>query len=222
MKNKTIFSSLFIAIIAFVMSAQISVAGNDGQYGQYGQYGGNTQSQTIIIDKTVSTGAPTKGGVINYVDNLSPSDPRYAPGQNVSFRLKVKNTSDKAIDNITVKDFIPAFVDPVEGPGVFDKDARTITYTINHLNAGEEKTDTLTMKIVSQDKLPADKGLICLVNRGQATVNNASDEDTSQFCVEKVVTGVSQVPTAGPEFGLAILAGSFGTLLSGLKLRKRS
>ncbi len=223
MKNQVFFSSLFIALIAFVMAGSIvNSAGNNGQYGQYGQYGGTAQPQNIIVDKTVSTNSKTKGGVVNFVDNLSANDPRFTPGQNVSFRIKVKNTSDKVMENVTVTDYVPTYVEPVEGPGTFDKNNRTITYTIAKLNAGEEKTDTLTMQIVSQEKLPADKGLLCIVNRAQAGNNNASDEDTSQFCVEKMVTGVSQVPTAGPEMGLAMLAGSFATLLGGLTLKRKS
>ena len=222
MKNKVFFSLISIALMAALMSSNVSAAGQNGQYGQYGQYGGTEQPQNIIVDKTVSTNAKTKGGVVSFVDNLSPSDPRYSPGQNVSFRIKVKNTSNTVMENITVRDFVPTYLEPVEGPGSFDKNNRTISYTIARLNAGEEKTDTLTMQIVSQDKLPADKGLLCVVNKAHAGNNNASDEDTSQFCVEKLVTGVSQVPTAGPEMGLAMLAGSFATLASGFMLRKRS
>lgn len=227
MKNFALFSLLTFAFISMTaVSAQ--AAGNivptvtvqSGQTSQYGQYGTGIKLDNITIDKKVASPTKTKGGVVSFVDNLSSTDQRYAPGQTVTFKVKVKNTSDSAVENIMVRDVVPDFLEPVEGPGAFDKATRTVNYTIPKLSAGQEKEDTLTMQIVAQAKLPADKGLICLTNK--AEVPSANISDFSQFCIEKQVTGVAEVPTAGPEMGIAMLAGSFATLLGGLRLRKRS
>ncbi|MBI2641915.1 DUF11 domain-containing protein [Candidatus Roizmanbacteria bacterium] len=196
-------------------------------FAQYGQYGGPAPVQQLLIDKFVGKVTSSKGSVtqLDYVDNLSPSDPRFQAGQEVNFKLKVKNTSNVNLSNVTVKDFLPEFVEPVAGPGTFDANSRTISFNAGNFTPDEEKTYFLTVKVVSQEKLPSDKGLVCLLNKSQASSGDISDEDTAQFCVEKQVVGitpgVSQVPSAGPEFGALLLAGQFVALGAGLFLKKK-
>lgn len=218
-------TATYSAILTFVIlasAATIQAAGSYGQYGQYGQYGGGQVKQSITIDKTVARPVTTKGGTTSYVDNLSPNDPRFAPGATVYFRIKVKNTSNTALSNINITDFVPAYVDPAEGPGNYDSSSRKITYVISSLNPGEERVHNVLMKVVDQSKLPTDKGLMCLTNKVQAVAGSASDDDSSQFCVEKQVVGAKQVPTAGPEFGLLFGAANLVALAGGIYLKKRS
>jgi len=188
--------------------------------GQYGQYGANL---SILIDKMVAKpggGVQTKGGIVNYeyVDNLSPSDIRYKPGNQVIFKLKVKNTSNTSISNVTVKDFVPAYLEPIEEPGTFDSNSRVVTFDAGSFAADEEKTYLLKMQLNSQDKMPADKGLFCLTNKAQAYNGNISDDDVAQFCVEKEVVGTVKAPKAGPEMGIFMMLGELGLLGIGLKL----
>ncbi len=193
-------------------------------FAQYGQYGGPGPSKTILIEKMVSTPNQTKGGVdqFNYVDNLSPSDPRFAPDQQIIFRLKVKNTSDVVLTSVEVKDFVPDFLTPVSYPGNFDSASRTITFNAGDFAVGEEKTYFLTMKVSSQNQMPADKGIICEINKSQAYNSEVFDEDTAQFCIEKQVVGVSNVPSAGPGMGLILIGLELGALGTGIYLKKRS
>lgn len=74
------------------------------------------------------------------------------------------------------------------------------------------------MQVLSQDKLPSDKGLFCIVNKAQAYTDQTSASDTSQLCIEKQVVGVITVPSAGPELGLLLLAGELTTLGLGIKI----
>ena len=214
-KNLTILGLLsFLAALLFVSSVQ-------ADSGQYGQYGGAPQAVSIVIDKQVGKAGNTKGAVVNYVDNFSPSDPRFSPGEKVYFQIKVKNTSNIDLSNIKVQDVLPEFIEPLEGPGTLDKVARTITYNIDSLKSGEEKINNVLATVVAQEKLPADRGLMCLVNKAQVTVNDKGDADTAQFCVEKQVVTAKQVPTAGPEFGLVLLTGYSAALAGGLFLKKK-
>jgi len=191
-------------------------------HAQYGQY--TPPSQSILIDKWVAKpSAMTKGGLTDYeyVDNLTPSDPRFAPGQYVPFRLKVKNTGNVTIYNVTVKDYIPGYLTPVEGPGNFDSNSRTISFNAGNFAPDEEKWYYLKMQVAGQDQLPADKGLFCVVNRAQAYTDQVSDDDTAQLCIEKqvAVTKGGVVPQAGPEMGIALFAGEIGLLALGLKIK---
>ena len=190
----------------------------------YGQYGEPSPSEDILVDKYVGkVVSTTKGGVANleYVDNLSASDPRFAPNQEVSFKIKVKNISNVKLYNVEVKDFVPSYVEPLEGPGTYDVATRTVTFNAGDFNVDETKEYFIKMKILTIGQLPSDKGLFCLNNKVRATGGKSADEDTSQFCVEKTVTGVTNVPTAGPEFGLLLISGEILALGAGIYLRKR-
>ena len=213
MTNKNLLISVLLPTTIYLILTTNVLA----DYGQYGQYGQPVPAQTILIDKMYGKPtAPTKGGVINveYVDNLTPSDPRFKPGAEVMFRLKVKNTSTIAITDVTVKDFVPTYMEPIEGPGTFDSTNRIITFPTGSFNPNEEKTYYVKMQLYTQEKMPADKGLFCLTNKSQVYNNYTSDDDSAQFCVEKQVMGVKKAPESGPEAGILILGAN--TLLAGI------
>lgn len=213
--------SVLLAVIIF---AAVAVSPVKADSAQYGQYGPGQPNQNILIDKMVGKPTVTKGGnaEANYVDNYSSSDPRFKPADMVFFRLKVKNTSNTKLVNVQVKDFVPTYIEPVEGPGSFDSNTRTITFGAGDFNAGEEKTYYLKMKVLDQNKLPSDKGIMCIVNKAQAYTDKAFDDDTAQFCVEKQVQGATKVPQAGPEMGIILFAGQLAALATGVYMKKRS
>lgn len=211
---KNIFVILFTFTFLLLSSRTVSA--------QYGQYGGPLPAKTILIEKMVGKPTQAKGQTDQFVDNLSPSDPRFAPDQQVVFRLKVKNTSDVTLTNVEVKDFVPDFLTSVSIPGSFDAASRTITFNAGNFAVGEEKVYFLTLKISSQNQMPADKGLICEINKAQASTKDVFDEDSSQFCIEKQVMGVQNVPSSGPELGLALMGLELGLLGVGIALKKRA
>jgi uncharacterized repeat protein (TIGR01451 family) len=215
--------NFILSLIAFVAVITLLPSSAQAQYGQ------PAPVQTILIDKMVAKPyIQTKGGVVDtqYVDNLTPSDPRFSPGQEVMFKLKVKNTSGVTLNNVTVKDYVPAYIDPVEGPGTYDSTSRVIAWDAGSFAPGEEKTYFIKMRLLSQDKMPANKGLFCLTNKGQVYNGYASDDDSAQFCVEKMVVAttkgglVTTTPKSGPEAGILLL-GAQGILMGvGYDLKK--
>jgi uncharacterized repeat protein (TIGR01451 family) len=216
---KKIWASLLS--LFFVSCFMFHVSWVKAQYGPYGPAG----ALTILIDKTVGKpSGQTKGGLssIEYVDNLSASDYKFRPGQEIFFQLKVKNTSGVSLSNLTVKDYVPSYLEPVEGPGSFDGNSRIITISAGDFSVDEEKIYVLKMKIFSQDKLPADKGLFCLVNKADASTNGVYDDDTSQFCIEKEVIAVTKVPSAGPEMGMLLISAELAGLGVGIYLKKKT
>ena len=188
------------------------------------QYVGPTSIPlNLMVDKMVGKPYATKGGAtdVEYVDNLSASDTRFKPGDEVWFKIKVKNTSNTDISTVVLYDYLPEYLEPIEGPGVYDKATKTITYQAGDFSTDEEKIFYLKMKIKSQDYLPSDKGLFCFSNTAKAIKGtSAADEDSAQLCVEKTVTPGKITPSAGPEYGLALLAGESALLLVGLQLKK--
>jgi len=207
--KKIILFSLIVSCLMFLVS---SVSAGCG-----GQYESPCQSYSMIVDKMVQ-----KPGTSDYVDNLSVSDSRYKPGQTVIFKITIKNTSNVTIGELTAKDYVPSYLTPIEGPGSFDSSTRTVTWNGGYFGVDEQKTWYLKMNIDSQANLPADQGLFCLVNKAQAWSNDKTDDDSSQFCIEKQVTGTTKVPSAGPEMGLIIFSGELFALGTGIYLKKKA
>ena len=205
-----------IFAVAFIFTfAGSSVLANDAQYGPYGP----SPVQSVIVDKMVNR--PDNG---SYVDNLSPSDPRFAPGQDVWFQIKVKNPNDQMLYGVTVKDFVPDYLEVVGTPGSYDSANRTITINAGDFSGQEEKIYTVHARVVGSGSIADDKGIFCLVNRSQAYNSSVSDEDTAQFCVEEktsAVTTITTIPSTGPEMGLGLLALNAFGLSAGFYLRKK-
>jgi uncharacterized repeat protein (TIGR01451 family) len=192
-------------------------------FAQYGQYGGETPSYSILIDKMVGKPTQTKGGsqTVTYVDNLSPSDPRFSPNQQVWFKVKVKNTSIQNLTAIQVTDYVPSYLMPIEGPGKWNPDNRTISWNAGDFGVDEEKVYYIKMQVFDQSLLPSDKGLFCVVNKVEAKKDNvAYDDDTAQLCIEKQVVGAKTVPQAGPEYGMILLTLNLLGMGFGIKLKK--
>jgi len=210
-----------LAFFIFVLSLVFCATSVSAQYGQYGP---PPSSLNIFINKLVGIPAPsnTDTNNINFVDNLSSSDPRFSAGQDVFFKLIVKNTSSATLTSVTVTDIVPSFIEPIEGPGSFDTTSRVITINAGDFGVNEEKDYILKMRVDNQNQLPTDKGLFCLINTAQASGNGVSDQDTAQLCIEKQVTSVSNVPTAGPEMGVLLLSLEGIAIGAGIILKKKA
>lgn len=225
-KHISLFITSLVATAAFSMNAPVAEA-NYGQYGQYGQYGsdGIQPGQSIIIDKLVAEpGSVNKGGDATgvYKDNLSLTDKKFKPGEQAVFKIVTKNVSNVTLKNVVVRDYVPTYMEPMVGPGSYDKNTRIITYTISELKPGQEDVQYVKMQIYPQDKLPADQGIVKFVNKVDAKADSAFDEDTTQLFAEKEIIGITEVPKTGPELGLAFLALQAAGLSAGLFLRKSS
>jgi len=214
---------LAMLLLALAVTSNV-LADQYGCTGQYGQYGNCPTSTTILIDKKV--GKPvgqTKGGNISiqYVDNLSPNDYKFKAGNVVYFQILVKNNSSVVLTNVVVKDTLPAYLTAEKGPDDYNKVTNIITINVGTLQPDEEKVYTIKTVVKAQTELPADKSLICMVNKVDAYTSNVSDSDTSQLCVEKAVMGAKKVPAAGPEMGLVLLSGQLGLLATGFALKRK-
>lgn len=197
------------ALILFVFCFLVIVSSVKAGCG--GQYESPCQSYSILVDKMVQ-----KPGTADYVDNLSISDPRYNPSNYVMFRVTIKNTSTTTLGGMTAKDYVPSYLTPIEGPGSFNESTRTVEWDAGAFAVDEQKTYYFKMQIDPQANLPADKGLFCLINKAQAWSNTTTDDDSSQFCIEKQVVPGKIVPSAGPEMGLILLSGEILALATGI------
>ena len=209
MKKLIIYLTLLLGVISYGLSGKTVSA----QYTQPPSY-------SISINKMVGLpGTSNDASSYQYYDNLGVTDPRFSPGQYVFFKVIVKNTSTTTLGDMTVKDYVPVYLTPIEGPGTFDSISRTLSWDGGFFDVNQEKTYYLKMQVEQQNSLPSDKGLFCIINRAQATSNTTSGEDSIQLCIEKQVAAPPKVPSAGPEMGLILVAGEIALFVGGLTLK---
>lgn len=224
---------LLIAVATGIISLSLAVSANADTSCQPIYGGGETcvQVGNISINKTVKN--PSTGA---FVDNLNINDPKYSPTSVVEFQITVTNTGSGNISTTTVKDTLPSYVTFVSGPGNFDTNSKVLTFTVNNLGAGQSQTFKVQAKVVEQNSLPSDQGVVCIVNQASATTNDSKQSsDNSQFCIEKPsqpapttkgglkvfpAPKVTTTPATGPE--MLPLLGLIPSGALGLFLRRKS
>lgn len=160
-------------------------------------YGGGqtcVSAGALLIDKKVLNPATNQ-----FVDNLGVNDPHFQPSNPVFFRIALTNTGNTAVNNITVKDIIPQFVDFAAGAGNFDQNTKTLSFQLGNLAPSETRTFDLSGRTVPNDQLPS--SLVCTVNQAIATSSNLFNQDNAQFCIEKLA------PTPTPQPGQPVQPG---------------
>lgn len=223
-----------IAVITVLLTlGVVTVANAAGNSRCQVIYGGGEVCEKEIsftLDKLVRQ--PGKGGG-NFVQNLTINDPKYSAGQNVEFKIVITNTGKNRIDNATVVDTLPTYLEFVSGAGNYDQSTRKLTYTVTNLDAGKSVEQTIVARVVEDSKLPQDKGSLCVVNNVEARESNGSTaSDSSQVCIERQVLGakptpqvyenvpVKKIPETGPE--MLTLLGVIPAVIAGYTLRKKS
>lgn len=196
---------------------------------------GETCVETLAISLNKTVQNPQKGAISAFVDNLGVNDPKYGPDTQVNFKIAVTNNSNVAISNVKVTDTIPQYTTFVSGPGNFDSNSQTLTFTIDSLNSGETQTFDVTVKTVGSNALPNDNGITCVTNIAKATIESQTVQDTAGFCIQKQVLGgpvtkgglpvfeapkAKTVPPTGPE--VFSLIGLIPAGLTGFLIRKKS
>lgn len=148
-----------------------------------------------------------------FVDNMGLTDYKYAPGEEFTFKLKIKNVGDETFDKVYVKDTLPDYLELVSGQ---------LSFEISDLSVGETEEREFKVRVVSADKFPNDKTIICVINAAEVWSGDEKDKDTAQVCLEKKVLGVKVLPPTGPENWLGLLLFSIAAGAIGISLIKFS
>ena len=175
------------------------------------QYGGGQVCVTtgnLQINKEVFDPKENK-----FVDNLGINDRRFAPGEEVTFRLKIKNVGDATFSKVNVSDSLPSMLELTSG---------SLNFDLDNLTVGKTEEREFKARVVSSDKFPNDKNLVCVVNSAEAKSGDQSDRDTAQLCLEKKVAAPAPkaLPPTGPEGAIIALITSVIAAGSGLYLLK--
>lgn len=181
------------------------------------QYGEVEVTKDISINKKVWLPEEARDEDDNeWVDNIFASKYKFSPEQEVIFKVIVKNTGDKNLENIKFRDILPNYLKHISG----DLEA-----TFN-LDVGQTREfDEIKTQVVASNDLPNNQGIYCVVNTAEVQLDDEVDRDTAQICIEKKegeVLGFAALPEAGPEHSALILGGSLILALAGWVLIKKS
>jgi len=217
MDRKLLKLILFFSIFILRFGGQFSIFNKPARASWYCEpvYGGGERcwgTGEILIDKTVKNPETDK-----YVDNLGVNDPKFAPGQEVSYRLEIKNNGQGTFSKVTVKDIFPSYLDFSWGPLGWNSGTRTLQFDVYDLKAGESRKFEVMAKVFDKERLPADKNLICVVNNASVEADGKTDSDQTQICFEKKVLGVKVLPPTGVNIWTLSL-GLLVTTILGAKL----
>lgn len=176
------------------------------------QYGGKevcVKTGQLQINKEVFDPQNKK-----FVDNLGLNDHRFAPGEEITFKLQIKNTGDNTLSKVTVSDILPSLVELSSGE---------LSFELKDLTVGKTEEREFKAKVVAADKFPNDKNLVCVVNLAEAKSDSEKDRDTAQVCLEKKAgVPAKALPPTGPENSLMMLSAALIFLISGLYFVSKS
>lgn len=172
------------------------------------QYGGEVCVKTgeLQIDKEV-----WHPGKQEFWDNLYLTTYIFGSGEEITFRLKIKNVGDEKFDEVKVEDRLPSYVELVSGE---------LSFTIKDLEPDETEEREIKVRVVSLDQLPESR--ICDVNTVEVWADDEHDKDTAQVCIEEKVLGVAELPPTGPKYGLIILLVSLINAIIGFYLIRKT
>jgi uncharacterized repeat protein (TIGR01451 family) len=206
-KNMKLFkNTIFILLATLLLLVKPTRALADcGSY----FYGGPCVVNQISVNKMVQD--PVSG---NFVDNLGSADNKFNPGQDVIFRITVKNTGNQDLSGVQVRDVLPPNLNFISGPSgtSWDSGSRTFTFSIDSLKAGESKDFEVRAQVVDKNSLPANQSLVCVTNFVEAKTSNLSSTDTAGLCIQNVAV----LPPTGPDTRVLLI--SLLTAVTGLFL----
>src|SRR3972149_3756023 len=109
----SVFSILTLSVIFSALNTGRVFASGEEIYGGAPVYGGGVvvSRGEMLLDKKVRN--PASG---EFVDHLGPTDPKYRPQTVVTFQINVRNAGDSALENFTIVDTLPRYLDFMDGP----------------------------------------------------------------------------------------------------------
>jgi uncharacterized repeat protein (TIGR01451 family) len=209
-KQSIIFSVLSVITTLFVITRPVSADMCTTQYGGTEE----CKPSDLTINKQVINPI-TK----DFVENLTTTDPTFAPGSEITYRLIIKNVSGETFNPVNVKDVLPSYLTFVAGsPGTFDYDTsiNTVNFKLENFYAGETRTFDLRMKVADASRFPTGKSLFCVANVAEVRALNRFDSDSAQACL-----GNGVLPVAGFN-DFAMILPFVGVGLGGVALLRKS
>lgn len=158
------------------------------------QYDGEDRNceYNLTIDKKIS-----KNNLGEYYDNYTTSSYIFRAGDILYFQVRLRNNSENTYSNIELKDSIPQYVEPVNTNDPVDGhessySGRNIYWKVDEIKPNSEKFYYIKVRVVEQNKLPADEYIAQRNKIFLPAVGNAcEDYDDAQFYLTRKPYGTS-------------------------------
>lgn len=157
----------------------------------------------LSIDKQVEDPQTKK-----YIDSLTTVSNFLPSGEKMTFRITIKNTSNKTISKILLEDTLPSSLTYNSGDGRYDAKTHKFSDIIEKLDKGQSRTYTLTTS-VNLDKLNASSA--CSINHAMITQNNKKGSDYVKLCINASQKGANSQPPQKNVAGQTTTKGSITT-----------
>lgn len=169
------------------------------------QYQSNEEVNQIVVDKTIK-------GLSESVwkDNYSRTDMVFKPGTQFEFQIVIRNTGNRNLTQIQVKDKLPAALDYIFGRSEANFSNLQIGWTIPEIRPGEEQKTIVRVRVNSSVPVSLKEWLNFVEARAES---GAYDSDTAAFWTVDG-TGKPEVSAKLPQNGSLdqILFGSLTSL----------
>lgn len=171
--------------------------------------------ETTNVPKEISIDKKVRSiGDSQYVDNIESSTKTFYENDVIEFQVNIKNTSDKTLNNINVKDILPKYLSLIFYPGTLNTDQNVVEWKIDSLASNETKTYLIRAKINGSTGLNV---LTKQTNKAESCGDGQCDNDTSSYFI-----GKSTVPATGAS-DIALKTGLVITLVGlGFGFRKKA
>lgn len=154
-----------------------------------------------------------------FIDNMGINFHKFFPGEEIRFRIRVKNVGDATFSKVTVSD--------TPQSNFFELTSGSLNFDLTDLKPGETQERELRLRVLDTINIPANN-VICVINSAEARADGEADRDTAQVCLERKVLGVEkggvppvkELPATGPEAWFLTLFGSAAGVAAGFRLRK--
>lgn len=156
-----------------------------------------------------------------YVNNLSYNDYRFSPGEDIIFKIVIRNTGSVPVHNVKITDTIPQVTNMLILSGEVREGMREITKDWGTVGPNEVREWYFRVRVKPASEIKDD--VECedpnAINRAKVTGDAMPvQEDTSSFCVKKSVAAASTQPETGVHLIYVVGAlGSIATIAASVK-----
>lgn len=193
-----------LALVLFLLSVFSRPVGALAQY-----YSPGESKQVIVVDKKLRSTTSN-----DFFDNLSTSQKVFVDSNGIEFRVVIQNNGEQDLNNISVVDTLPKYLNLIFFPGTYNKSSNTISWTVDKLTTGQSREYFIRALISGVDNSTISFNTK-LVNRVTACVTKICDNDYSSYFVNRRVT-----PTTGNDSIFIKTVGILTLISSGFVLRK--
>lgn len=179
----------------------------------------------LIINKQVSYGDERNNG--RWYDSIAKDKKLFGPGEYLYYHINLENTGDKTVEDVTIEDKLPPYINWTSGAGKYDSGSDIVTIEVGdiapHAKITVEYQVRVEETLPNGDRTQENVALVESENfrdLQDSTVVWINGPDVVTTVVEEKKEVVTKLPETGAHFLLINVIMSIGSLVTGLGFKK--